>query len=635
MQFTYPNVLWALLLLLIPIIVHLLQLRRFKKTPFTNVKLLQKVIAQSSKSQNLKKYLLLLTRLLLIASLVFAFTQPFLSENTASTERELVVYLDNSFSMEAPTNSGTLLSTAVQEFLERLPPESQFSLITNNVTIPETNLKFVQDPLLQIRPTPVQLNLEEIFLKANALFTSDTNVRKDLVIISDFQRSMALQNVTPPETIDLHAIQMTPESVLNISLDSAFISPVSSSTLELTVSLSGMEDGSIPVSLYNNDRLVAKTAAEFNSSNQSTLSFTLPQDEKLLGRISIVDNNLGYDNNLYVSLNLGEKVRVLTVNEAPVEFLERVFTDDEFELTSSTLEQLNFGAIDNYDLVVINQVRTLSQALRNTLNSFNNGGGSVLIIPSSDLDIASYNAFLASWDIQIESLLTGDTRITTIAFNHPLFANVFEEKVTNFQFPSVSERLAVNTALAPILAYQNGEPFLVGRNGKFFFTAALDAENSNFKSSPLIVPTLYGIGKQSLALPELYYQLGSQVDVDVTVSLTADEILKIVQEEYEFIPLQQAFPNKVSLKFSEPPDRDGIFAILKDRDTLRYLSINYPRSESALVYEDIPQIFNIGSLESVFNEIENTGKVTALWKWFVILALVFILAEVLIQKFMP
>ena len=42
MLFKHPELLWALLLLLIPIFIHLFQLRRFKKTPFTNVKILKK-----------------------------------------------------------------------------------------------------------------------------------------------------------------------------------------------------------------------------------------------------------------------------------------------------------------------------------------------------------------------------------------------------------------------------------------------------------------------------------------------------------------------------------------------------------------------------------------------------------------
>ena len=54
MQFKNPEILWALLLLLIPILIHLFQLRRFKKTPFTNVKMLQKVVVESRKSRSLK-----------------------------------------------------------------------------------------------------------------------------------------------------------------------------------------------------------------------------------------------------------------------------------------------------------------------------------------------------------------------------------------------------------------------------------------------------------------------------------------------------------------------------------------------------------------------------------------------------
>ena len=38
MQFKYPELLYALLLLIIPIIVHLFRLRRFEKVDFTNVK---------------------------------------------------------------------------------------------------------------------------------------------------------------------------------------------------------------------------------------------------------------------------------------------------------------------------------------------------------------------------------------------------------------------------------------------------------------------------------------------------------------------------------------------------------------------------------------------------------------------
>ncbi|HSJ12255.1 MAG TPA: BatA domain-containing protein, partial [Gillisia sp.] len=66
MQFIHPEVLFALFLLIIPVIVHLFQLRKFRKESFTNVKFLKKLSRQTRKSSQLKKWLVLATRLLLL-----------------------------------------------------------------------------------------------------------------------------------------------------------------------------------------------------------------------------------------------------------------------------------------------------------------------------------------------------------------------------------------------------------------------------------------------------------------------------------------------------------------------------------------------------------------------------------------
>src|SRR5690606_26142194 len=134
MQFKYPELLWALLLLLIPVLIHLFQLRRFRKTPFTNVKFLKKVVSESRKSRSIKKWLLLCSRLLLLAALVLAFAQPFLANDLALKPKETVVYLDDSFSMQAKDNNETLLGHAVQELIKVFPKDRPLSLFTNEKT---------------------------------------------------------------------------------------------------------------------------------------------------------------------------------------------------------------------------------------------------------------------------------------------------------------------------------------------------------------------------------------------------------------------------------------------------------------------------------------------------------------------
>ncbi|MDZ7612799.1 MAG: BatA domain-containing protein [Flavobacteriaceae bacterium] len=68
MFFKNPLLLYALLLLIIPILVHLFHLQKFETVKFTNVRLLQQIEKQTRKSSRLKKWLLLITRLLLLTS---------------------------------------------------------------------------------------------------------------------------------------------------------------------------------------------------------------------------------------------------------------------------------------------------------------------------------------------------------------------------------------------------------------------------------------------------------------------------------------------------------------------------------------------------------------------------------------
>jgi len=81
MQFLHPTFLYALLALAIPIIIHLFYFRRFKKVYFTNVKFLKEVKEETSARRKIRNLLVLLSRLLALAFLVFAFAQPFIPQD--------------------------------------------------------------------------------------------------------------------------------------------------------------------------------------------------------------------------------------------------------------------------------------------------------------------------------------------------------------------------------------------------------------------------------------------------------------------------------------------------------------------------------------------------------------------------
>lgn len=169
MQLKHPEILYFLFLLVVPILVHLFQLRRFKKEYFTNVRFLKALTIQSRKSSQIKKWLLLVTRLLFLTALVLAFAQPFSSTNESSkSQKELYIILDNSYSMQAKGKKGELLQRAIQELLENLPQEQNFSLLTANESFWNTDIQSIQKEVQNLDYCATAFELEPILTQIQA-----------------------------------------------------------------------------------------------------------------------------------------------------------------------------------------------------------------------------------------------------------------------------------------------------------------------------------------------------------------------------------------------------------------------------------------------------------------------------------
>src|SRR6056297_2499993 len=626
MQFKHPEILWALFLLVIPILIHLFQLRRFTKTPFTNVAMLQKVVSESRKSNTLKKWLLLLTRLLLLAAIIIAFAQPFTSATTALMEKETVVYLDDSFSMQAKNNGISLLEKAVQGFIKNIDGETEFSLFTNEKTYNNVRVGDIRNTLLSLPYSYKQLGLNEIGLKAASLFSQSNGSIKNLIVVSDFQERLASGNSSMDSTLSAYLVPIQPREVQNVSIDSVFVDDGLNEQAMLQVFLSGgSENEVLPISLNNNDELIAKTAAKFKSDGGAKVEFTIPVNEALNGRLSIIDNTLGYDNQFYFNINSKEKIKVLAISESNSDYLNRLFRSDEFDFQKYALNQLDYSNLDNQNVVILDDLSTIPSSLQNILRTFKNDGGTLIIVPAIDSDIQSYNSLLSSLSAaQLLERITSDAQLTNITFDHPLYRDVFEREVTNFQYPSVKEYFKIQTSLPSALSLDGGDIFLAGENGLYIFGVPLALKNSNFINSPLIVPTFYNMAQTSLQVPKPYQTLGASSTVDISVQIGNDDILAVSKEGYEFIPLQQTFPNRVRLTFDQNPTEDGIYSILQNEQRLQNISFNYPRTESQLNYLDIGILANSNTMDSIpelFEYLKAESNITAYWKWFVILAL--------------
>ncbi|MCB0383667.1 MAG: BatA domain-containing protein, partial [Psychroserpens sp.] len=616
-------ILYALLLLIIPIIIHLFQLRKFQKVAFTNVQFLKELTIQTRKSSQLKKWLTLLTRMLLLACVIIAFAQPYISNSESfNTKSETIIYLDNSFSMQAQGNNGTLLNSAIQDIIENIDENETVSIFTNDANFYKSNIKAIKNDLIQLKHSPNQLGYDAVLLKGKNAFSKDNSSIKNLVLISDFQQKEDLFTIAKDSLTNIKLVQLKPTNTSNITIDSLYISKSTVENLELTVLLKNQGEPieTLPVSLFNDDKLIAKSAVTIEK--ESSTIFTIPANTVFNGKITIEDTNLQYDNELYFNIDQREPIKVLAINEADDTFLKKIYTNDEFDYTASQFSALNYNSLDDQNLIVLNELKEIPSSLITALKAVTDNGGSILIIPSGESTINTYNQLFNNFNMSgFNSLNPQEKRVTTIHFSHPLLANVFDKQIRNFQYPKVNSFFSnVSNSGTSILSFEDGFSFLSQSENVYRFSAALNTDNSNFKNSPLIVPVLYNIGKQSLKVPKLYYNLGEENSIDIATKLQQDDILTLVNGDNSVIPLQQTYTNKVALKTSDYPNFSGIIAVKNKETFLKNLSFNFNRNESNLVYSDLSNIANASvndSISTTINDIKSATNVNELWKWFV------------------
>jgi hypothetical protein len=640
MQFKHPEILYFLFLLVIPILVHLFQLRRFKKEYFTNVQFLKELSLQTRKSSSIKKWLLLFTRLLLLTCLILAFAQPFFTaKESLKSTNEMYIILDNSYSMQAKGQKGELLKRAVQDLLEHTPEAQNFSLITNSETYWNTDIKSIQKDLQDLKYSATPFRLDNLIAKVNARKSA---FNKDIIVITDAVGLETNQAKSFKKEDNVYFIMPEAEQKNNVSIDSVYIQQTLDSFYEIGVKLSanGKDITAIPIALYNQNKLTAKTLIDFKN-NSETIKFTIPKED-FHGYVSITDKGLAYDNTYYFSISKPSKTNVISIGETDKSnFLSRIYTNDEFAYTNFPIANLDYNLLEKQDAIVLNELKDIPQALQTTLKSFVNKGGNVVIIPAQESNLNAMNGFLADFGaIQLKANAIGDKKVTKINFNHPLFSNVFEKKIDNFQYPSTKITFGLNSTSPAILSYEDQSAFLTSISNPlsavYVFAAPINKTNSNFQNSPLIVPTFYNMAQNNQKTGVNAIIIGEDQPFVVDALLSKDEILNVKNVTESFIPVQQLLNTKVKITFGDNPIEAGNFGIFNGTNLVQNISFNYTRTESnlSIANTDIAANYKeIDDIETVFNTIQTDRTDTQIWKWFVLLTLLFLVLELLIQKF--
>lgn len=674
MNFAYPEFLFALAAISVPIIIHLFNFRRFKKVYFSDIRFLKDVEIETKSRNQLKNLLILLSRILAITFLVMAFARPVIPTTTEGNVESsaAVIYIDNSFSMNAVGESGTLLDESKAKAIEvasALSNGMQVRLLTNDFK-PEhfRDLSFEEfkNEVSSVQLSPIARPINQILARSTSMF--DANEAVTLYYISDLQASSStLSEELVDSLLNIYTIPASAEVESNLYIDSCWFDsptrlPLQPDELHVRVRNTGsanLENVSVKLELNGIQRSVGTVNISSDSYEDITLSFTNPESGLQLGEVSLEDYPITYDDKYLFSYDLAQVISVLSVQgpDASTHF-SRLF-DSELTINYNEVPSnaLDYSSLNATDLLILNEVESFSSGMTQEVMKFVNDGGNLLFVAGRNQDLNSTRELLLAVNAEsLSSKDSSDSKVEGVNLESALFKNVFTAWEDRIDLPKTSKiystQTRTNSNSERLLTLSNGQPLLTsyqsGAGRVYVVSTSLRDEWTNFHRHALFVPAMYNIAINSTNSAVSMEVIGSNEMVKVNSDVENSEVLKMVgvENDLTFVPeiIRQA--SGVGIQVHDQISDKGHYLLQsEDGDSIQTVSFNYNRLESNLntltAEEFIGNLKEKGlqnvqilddTVEALANKVKETKDGKHLWRLFLILALGCLLIETILIR---
>jgi len=683
MKFLFPSFLFVLFTIAIPVIIHLFSFKRHKTVYFSNVEFLKDIKKESQKQSRLKQLLILAARILTIVSLVFAFAQPYIPTNrdVKKQPNQLVaVYVDNSFSMNALSEQGQLLEVARNKAVEiclAYPGGTKFRLFTNDLLPKHQHIlnreQFIQQ-VAEIQSSPRVVALSLIYNRfAEEHLENTDNTDKNIYFISDFQRSVSdIEQFEDPDIFSYY-LPLVPNEVANLYIDSCWVEEPAHRLGQEEIVFVKIKNSSnqnyqnLPLKLFLNDSLKSITNFSVEAQNEITaeLSYTNNSSGLQLGKVEISDYPFTHDNNWYLSYTVEKNLKALAifnnsdVSKEGLAYVKALFENDDYVLLDEMNEQsLQVNRLDEYNTIFLMNLENYSSGFLNELESIVKNGTSVVVFPTVS-NIGMINNLLTQFNTnRVIGMDSTTQEISTIEFDNNFYKNVFKKREQNPILPEIKGHLRFESQTQSneiaLLSFQNGDKALSQlsyNEGKIWvFSFPLSTGNDAFARDILFVPTLYNFVLNSLPRQEMSFTVGKNtffnIPRNISFNVNATFEIENLKTGEKIVPSNTIAGRQTRIEFGDQIGTDGQYLVMNDGNTLASMAFNYDRKESDLRYLTQSELLDKleerslknatvvkeveRSFSEVFDDLQN-GK--QLWKLFVMLALLFIVTEVLLARF--
>ncbi len=681
MTFAYPSFLWALFALAIPLIIHFFNFRRVKKVYFTNVRFLKELKTETNSFKTLRELLILLMRLGLVASLILAFSQPFLPNQNKKSVYDaasiISIYLDNSYSMQNELAKRKYLSWAKESIVDLVrvfPKSANFQLVTNDFRNREQfaiNGSKVEDILSETNFSNRTRDLQSIYNRQQTLLKRlAPNEKNQVFWISDFQKSTLgnLDKVELDSSTLYYFVPLKSEQKANLHIDSAWLAnPFVKENEQNSLNFSIQNHSDTPqedliVKLFLDDLQVSTTTLDIAAEGKATGSFSFTTQGRGVkkGKIVIEDMPITFDNEYYFTIQIAPTIRIAHWYAGGGNpYIRNVYASEKtFSLVSYDQSTFDLNALPNFDLLIIDNFNTFPANLSQELKKFTENGGSVLLFPSANPDPNQYAQLLSGLGVRglqaekTDSLGKNSSKtLLPPNISNPFYEGIFEQNPRNADMPyanAVMSWLGVNSQL---LGFKNGKNFLSefknGRGKLYLCASPLDRRYSDFPANAIFVPIMYKIAARSLEQNErIAYNFQDKMLVLRVPKNNKNQVFKLRNQQTEIIPGQRLNGEQLILELPEQSIEAGYYDLINDENkVLGALAFNYDKDESKMSFysiDELKKIFgnkkNVQIYENIADkkfvqDFQERNVGTPLWKYFVWAALFFALFEVLLIRF--
>ncbi|TAE70249.1 MAG: hypothetical protein EAZ85_12120 [Bacteroidetes bacterium] len=674
MQFVYPQFLWALLTILIPILIHLLNFRRVKIIYFSQVRLLKEVKAETQTYKRIREWLILLARIGAIVFLVLAFAQPFIPspqrKSVQNSGNLASIYLDNSFSMQNEIGNEKALDLGIryaQDLLKVFPKSMQFQLLTNNFEnieqYPSSSEK-IADRLTKLRLTGNYRNLNIVNQRQNNLVSRYSPNRKNQIFwFSDFQKSTVgdLSLLKLDTTQQFYLVPLRAEKTPNIAVDSLwlenpFVKALETNQINIRIKNYKPEQvNNLSLKLYLNDQQVSTASLNIaaNSSAQTTFNFTITEGGKKKGKIVFEDYPITFDNEFFFTLNASPTIEIIQLFEKnTTNFIESVYQNESvFSHKKLNINNLDNDKLKKAELLILDEVNNIEGETANQLQKFVEKGGSLLIYPAQNPSNTFLN-FLRTLRINNPKIIENDSlRTGTSAellppdIQQPFFRGIFEKIPQNLTMPYANAVLKWADVGENLLKSKTKQAtftrFLVNNGMVYLSNSPLQISYSNLGKHAIFVPLMYKIAALSKSNSERLSYYFSEKTIKIKVNKNQkNQQYELVKDKQKFVPSQVVQEDELTLELPEQITEAGFYELKANNKTENIIALNYDKIESDINFytpqelqsrfanQKNVQIYDIQKAKNFVQTFKDKNIQYNLWKYMLVIVLIFLAIEI-------